>query len=100
MKKIHLQKPYKILYNRLKRYSLHYEIPAENCVVIPLESFGDDFACDVRWEDNLGVLHLKTRLFFTGSNIEPVNEMKQFNLYELWQHYDNMRASATTVNLN
>ena len=97
MQKIRLQKPYKIIYHRLKRYSLHYEIPAENCVIIPLQSFGKDFACDVRWEDNHGVLHHRKGLFFTGNNIEPVDAMKHFNLYELWHHYDELRVGSNSV---
>ena len=86
---IQLRKPYKIMRHKIKRYTLHYNIPAEQCVVVPLSSYGDDVACEVRWEDENGVLQLKERLLFNADNIEPLNEFQHFQLYELWKHYYN-----------
>ena len=97
MLKIHLQKPYKILSHKVKRYTNHYQIPAENCVVIPVKSFGEDASCNVRWEDANGVLHLKEGLFFHIQNLEPVNAMSHFNLYELWQHYNPVPVESSEV---
>jgi len=84
---VQLKKPYKILYHKLKRYTLHYNIPADNCVIIPVKKFGEDVDCDVRWEDKEGVLHVKEHVFFSAQNIEPVNALNNFPLYEIWQHY-------------
>ena len=84
---IKLERPYKILLHKLKRYSEHYQIPAERCVIIPMKCLGDDALCNVRWEDPHGVLHLKEGLFFAIQNLESINAMTHFSLFELWQHY-------------
>jgi hypothetical protein len=88
MPTVHLKKPYKILHHKLKQYSLHYSIPADNCVVIPVRFSGEDVACDVRWVDSDGAHHIKDQLLFTPQNLEPVNEMNNYALFELWQQYD------------
>ena len=86
---IRLKKPYKIIRHKIKRYSLHYNIPAEQCVIVPISTIGDDVACEVRWEDENGMLQLKERLLFNAENIEPLNEFLNDSLYELWKHYYN-----------
>ena len=97
MLKVQLQKPYKILSHKVKRYTNHYHIPAENCVIIPLKFYGEDASCNVRWEDENGVLHLKEGLFFQVQNLEPVNAMSHFKMYELWQHYNSVRSQTENV---
>jgi len=87
MPTVQLNKPYKISFHKLKRYTAHYGIPADKCVVIPKRYYDEDVACDVRWEDNNGELQVKELLFFASDNIEPVNALSHFHLYELWQHY-------------
>jgi hypothetical protein len=96
MRGVQLNKPYKISFHKIKRYSAHYGIPAEKCVVIPMRSYGEECVCDVRWEDANGELQVKERLFIAAENIEPLNEMNNFALHELWQHYYGNGASAAT----
>lgn len=88
MPKIQLQKPYKISQHKLARYSSHYSIPAEKCLLIPVRSYEDEVACDVRWEDDNGVLHLRENLIFSAANIERIDALQNMPLYELWQHYE------------
>jgi hypothetical protein len=83
---IHLKSPYKILSNKVKRYSEHYKIP-HACLIVPISEFGDDVSCDVRWEDNDGVFQMKEGIFFTKKNIEPINPMVNYKLEELWALY-------------
>jgi hypothetical protein len=90
MLNIHLHKPYKIVTHKVKRYSSHYQIPAEACVIIPTKYYGEEALCSVRWEDSNGVLHLKEGLIFALVNLEPVNAMSHFALHELWQHYNKL----------
>lgn len=93
MSDIILGKPYKILEYRHDRYSAHYNIPSDSCVIIPVKSFGDDFSCDVRWQDELGEDHLKENLFFHRENLAPIDPMMNYNLYEIWNaHYGKTRA--------
>lgn len=84
---IHLRKPYKILPHKTKRYAQHYQIPAETCLVIPLRDYGDEVACDVRWEDDNGELQMKEQVIFNTENLEPINKLINTELYELWEHY-------------
>ena len=84
---IQLNRPYKILEYRNKRYEAHYNIPSANCLIIPIKEYGDDVSCDVRWEDDNGELQLKERLFFKTENIEPLDPLKNFQLQEIWVHY-------------
>lgn len=83
---IHLNKPYKIIQRKQKRYQEHYHIPADNCVVIPVKEFGEDLSCVVRWEDGEGKIHEESGLFFNNQNIEPLDTMKDYELADLWQY--------------
>ncbi|MBT1702824.1 hypothetical protein [Chryseosolibacter indicus] len=87
MAAIHLKQPYKILSHKIKRYTNHYSIPADACVIIPLKSYGDEVACEVRWEDDNGELQVKESLIFTSENLQPINKFINSSLYELWEHY-------------
>ena len=71
----------------MKRYAAHYQIPSETCVVVPIKKVGDEFSCDVRWEDANGELQQKTDVLFIAENIEPLNEFVDSSLHDLWKHY-------------
>jgi hypothetical protein len=87
MANIKLRTGYKIIETRFKRYIEHYQIPAAECLVVPLKSYGSDLSCEVRWEDEFGVLHSKSGLLFSGENLKPINPMLDSKLFEIWQHY-------------
>jgi hypothetical protein len=84
---IHLKNPYKIITNKQKRYSGHYQIPADQALVVPITMYGDEVSCDVRWENANGELQLMTRILFKVENIEPLNPMIDVKLHEIWEHY-------------
>ena len=84
---IHLRRPYKITERKLKRYEDHYHIPADKCLIVPIKEFGDDVSCDVHWEDSNGVMQRQYQLLFSQDNLEPLNQMRDFQLHEIWQHY-------------
>jgi hypothetical protein len=84
---IHLNKPYKIVPTRYKRYEAHLSIPADRSVIIPLKSFGDEVCCDVRWEDNNGELKVLHNVVFVSENLSPLNNFLDDKLHEIWQHY-------------
>jgi hypothetical protein len=87
MTNIKLGTAYKIIETRHKRYIEHYQIPAPECLVVPVKSYGSDLACQVRWEDEWGVLHLKENLLFNSENLKPINPLLDSRLFEIWQHY-------------
>lgn len=83
-----LNKAYKILPTRLKRYEAHYQIPADRCLIVPLKELGNEVSCDIRWEDDSGEFHLLSQKIFVSDNLIPLNGMLESKLYELWlQHY-------------
>lgn len=84
---IHLNKPYKILASREKRYSSHYDIPAAECLVVPLREFEKEVLCDVRWEDGNGELHVRHNVMFVNDNLIPLQSMLDEKLHDLWLHY-------------
>ena len=85
--KIQLNKPYKILPTRCKRYESHYQIPAARCLVVPVKELGEEVSCDIRWEDDNGELHLVSQKIFVADNLIPLNAMLESKLHELWQHW-------------
>jgi hypothetical protein len=84
---VRLKKAYKIHHQEIQKYSKHYNIPSESCLVVPMKDFGDDVSCDVRWEDTEGLLHIKEDLFFKKENLERINPMDHTQLQEIWVHY-------------
>jgi hypothetical protein len=86
MTNIKLKNPYKIIGKKLKRYGGHYQIPADNCLVVPQKVYGEDISCDVWWKDENGDLQQRPQLLFHGENLEPLNSMEDFHLYELWEN--------------
>jgi len=86
---IQLNKPYKIIAFKQARYSVHYEIPSSEALVVPTKRFGDEVSCDVRWENEhceQRVLHKK---MFLTENLVRLNPMQDKELFEIWDHYYN-----------
>jgi hypothetical protein len=84
---IHLNKPYKISPLRYKKYEAHYAIPPDRVLIVPLRSLGEEFSCDIRWEDEGGELKVLHNKIFIGANLVPLNAYLDEKLHELWQHY-------------
>ena len=85
--KVEMNKPYKIVPSKQKRYEGHYQIPAADVLVVPLRELGSESSCDVRWEDSNGELHVISNKMFTNENLTPLNAMIDVKLYEIWSHY-------------
>jgi len=88
MEHIRLGKPYKVSEHKHKQYQKHYEIPIDICVVIPVKKYGDQISCDVRWKDVSGENHQREELMFSSAYLLPLDAMKDFKLYELWEEYN------------
>jgi hypothetical protein len=84
---IHLNKPYRIVASKLKRYESHYHIPSDDVLIVPLRSLGSEVLCDIRWEDGNGELKLVEKAMFVSDNLAPLNEMLMPKLFDLWRHY-------------
>lgn len=84
---IRLGKPYKIINRKVKQYERHYGFPADNALVVPRRMLDDEACCDVRWEDEYGLLHVQTNRVVAAENLAPLDEFSDDQLYELWQHY-------------
>jgi hypothetical protein len=84
---IHLQKPYKIIQSKIKRYESHYQIPAERVLVVPIKELGAEVMCDVRWENDNGELKELHNLVFIIENLIPLNPLLDNKLHEIWEHY-------------
>jgi len=93
MEHIGLGKPYKVSEHKHRQYQKHYEIPIEKCVVVPVKKYGDQISCDLRWKDESGVTNRREELMFSGVYLQPVDAIKDFRLYELWEEYT--RTSET-----
>jgi hypothetical protein len=90
---IHLNKPYKIVAFRQKRYESHYHIPADKSLVVPLKELGEEVSCDVRWEDSNGELKVLNNVLFVNDNLIPLNAMVDEKLHEIWEHYYNVQKN-------
>jgi hypothetical protein len=99
MGNIKLGTGYKIIETRHKRYISHYQIPSQECLVVPLKSYGSDVSCEVRWEDESGILHSKQDLLFNFENLKPLNQMLDTKLFEIWQHYYGASKEQSTAQL-
>ena len=84
---IKLNKPYKIVRERHERYMSHYNIPSAKALVVPVKKFDHEVACDIRWEDEHGRLHVRENKVFSSENLTPLNALSEMDLYELWEHY-------------
>jgi hypothetical protein len=84
---IHLNKPYKIIHYKHKRYDAHYKIHSEESLVVPMRSYGDEVLCDVRWENERGELKVLHEAMFTSEYLLPISPLVDEKLFELWTHY-------------
>ena len=84
---IHINKPYKIIPSKHKRYGGHYNIPAERSLVVPMKLLGSEVSCDVRWEDDNGEHKILQNIVFMADFLIPLNVFIDQPLHELWQHY-------------
>jgi len=87
MNNIHLNKPYSIITDKLKRYQVHYQILADEMLIVPKRSMGEESSCDVRWEDVDGALHVMHNVMFRNENLVALDFLLYDNLYKLWKHY-------------
>jgi hypothetical protein len=86
MENINLNTPYKIIPSKHKRYSAYYEIPGSESVIVPRKKYGDQISCEVLWKDSDGETHHKPDLMFDSLNLEPLNAMKDYILFALWEN--------------
>jgi hypothetical protein len=95
---IHLNKPYRIIPTRVKRYEAHYQIAAENALIVPQKILGGETMCDIRWEDSEGKLHVIHNAMFVNDNLIPLAQLPDNKMQELWNHYygdtDNEQSSV------
>jgi hypothetical protein len=87
MEKINLKQPYRIVERKQKQYTSHYQIPADNCVVVPAKIYGDQIVCSVLWKNTNGETVTKNDLMIDLANLEPVNAMTHNDLYEMWEAF-------------
>jgi hypothetical protein len=87
MENIRLGKPYKVSEHKHRQYNKHYEVPIEVCVVVPVKKYGDQISCDLRWKDESGETKRRDDLMFNSAYLLPLDAMKDFKLYELWEEY-------------
>jgi hypothetical protein len=82
-----LRRPFKIAADNARRYAPHYNIPTESSLVVPIKILGDEVSCDIRWEDERGVLNLLEDKVFVIANLERITAISDPKLHELWEHY-------------
>ena len=95
MENIRLGKPYKVSEHKHKQYHKHYEIPIQSCVVVPVKKYGDQISCDLRWKDDeSGETRQREDLMFSSAYLQPLDAMKDFKLYDLWEEYKKTTPSS------
>jgi len=87
MENIRLGKPYKVSEHKHKQYHRHYEVPIEDCVLVPVKKYGDQISCDLRWKDASGEIEQREDLMFSSAYLQPLDAIKDFQLYDLWEDY-------------
>ncbi len=93
MENIRLGKPYKVSEHKHKQYHRHYEVPIEDCVLVPVKKYGDQISCDLRWKDPSGEIKQREDLMFSSAYLQPLDAIKDFQLYDLWEDYHNNMPS-------
>lgn len=94
MENIRLGKPYKVSEHKHKQYNKHYEIPVQSCVVVPVKIYGDQISCDLRWKDESGETRHREDLMFSSAYLVPLDAIKDFKLYDLWEEYNKTVSSS------
>jgi hypothetical protein len=83
---VSLKKPYKIIANKEKRYTEHYQIPASRCLIIPHDRREEEVLCDVHWREGDGLRALHNIMFDT-ENLELVHPTDNSDLFDLWVYF-------------
>lgn len=84
---IRLNKPYKIAAYLEKTYDEHYAIPSSKSLVVPVKLFDQEAQCEVRWQADDGQMYLRDHIMFSASNLVPLDRLRDFELFEIFQHY-------------
>jgi hypothetical protein len=84
---IQLNKPYKIIPLRHKRYDSHYNIVSSATLVVPIKRLGNEVSCDVRWENENGELKALHNVMFIDENLMPLDLLMDEKLFEIWTHF-------------
>ena len=84
---IQLNKPYKIIAFKEKKYSAHYKIPSSETLVVPVRAYGEEVLCDLRWENSNGELKVLHETMFVTDNLVPLNPMTDDKLFDIYTHY-------------
>lgn len=82
-----LNRPYKITTEMRKKYDDHYLIPSSRCLIVPLKKIGEAVSCDVRWQEDTGEMQVRNGLMFSISNLDPLDQLREFELVEMFKHY-------------
>lgn len=97
MENISLGKPYKVSEHKHKQYNKHYEVPIQSCVVVPVKKYGDQISCHLRWKDETGQTKQRADLMFSSAYLQPLDAMKDFKLYDLWEEYNKSESPSLDV---
>jgi hypothetical protein len=89
-----LNNPYITLPNKRLKYITHYGITAEDFLIVPLKDYGSDVSCEVRWEDENGLMQVRQHIVFNKQNLMKLNGLLIVKLQEIWNHYYSHPATA------
>jgi hypothetical protein len=92
MDNIQLGKPYKVSEHKHDQYVRHYDVPIANCVLVPVKKYGEHISCDLLWKDSSGEAHRRDDLMFNAAYLQPVDAMRDYSLFDLWEEYEKNRA--------
>ncbi len=85
--KIVLNHPHKIVERKQKQYDDHYHIRSAKALVVPVRALGDEVACEVRWQDDLGETRFLDNAVFQSQNLVPINAITDMEIFDRWQKY-------------
>lgn len=97
MENISLGKPYKVSEHKHNQYIKHYEVPIQNCVVVPVKKYDDQIVCAIRWKDESGETKHRNDLMFSSAYLLPLDAMADFKLYDLWEEYNKTISTPLAV---
>lgn len=80
---IRVNKPYKIIDEKVKLYERHCQIPSAKFLINPTRILGGEVACDICWQiDNEA--HIILHVVSIGENPLPIQPLEVDELYTLW----------------
>lgn len=82
-----LHQPYSVLPKKIAKYTTHYGITSEKFLVVPIKDYGTDVSCDVRWEDEQGMMQVRQQVVFSKENLVKLNGLLENKLQEIYSHY-------------